>query len=60
MPEDKILTAITVLTRKVDDLAAQVSQHDAKLRWITSVALVVIGIVGGPNAVNLISGAGLS
>lgn len=60
MPEDRILIAIATLTRKVDDLSRQVSAHDAKLRWITSVACVVIGVVGGPNAVSLISGAGVS
>jgi hypothetical protein len=53
--DDKILTAVNELTRKVDALATQVQAHETKLRWITSAALLVIGVVGGPNAVELIA-----
>lgn len=55
---DEILTAITQLTAKVDNLAQQVAAHDAKLKWITSIAIFVIGVVGGPNAVQLLTSAG--
>lgn len=48
--EDKILTAIASLTKKVDDLADQVTAHERKLRWITTAAVFVVGAVGGPNA----------
>lgn len=55
MPEDKILSAIATLSGKVDDLTDKVRAHEKKLSWITSVALVVIGLVGGPNAARLIA-----
>lgn len=54
--DDKILKAIAQLETKVDALAKQVSDHETKLRWVTSAALLVIGVIGGPNAVDLISG----
>ena len=57
MDEQKILTALTSLESKVDALSTQVAGHNAKLKWITSVALLVIGAVGGPNAVQLVTGA---
>ena len=56
METDKILKAIGALESKVDSLSKQVTAHDAKLRWITSVALLVIGVVGGPNALQLVPG----
>lgn len=56
METDKILRALATLETKVDELGKQVTAHDAKLRWITSVALLVIGVVGGPNAVQLVTG----
>lgn len=58
MPEDQILAALTELKTKVDALTARVSEHETKLRWVTSAALLVIGVIGGPNAVSLISGGG--
>lgn len=60
MDEDKILTALATLTTKVDALTQQVAAHETKLRWVTSAALLVIGVVGGPNALQLITGAGVS
>ena len=56
METDKILKAIGALESKVDSLSKQVTAHDSKLRWITSVALLVIGVVGGPNALQLVTG----
>lgn len=58
--DDQILTAIAKLDAKVDALAKQVAAHETKLRWVTSAALLVIGVIGGPNAVSLITGAGVS
>lgn len=55
MPEDKILTALVTLTNKVDELSTRVAAHEKKLSYITSLALVVIGVVGGPNAVSLVT-----
>jgi hypothetical protein len=56
--DEKVLSAIARLSRKVDALAVQVDGHNVKLRWITSVALVVIGAVGGPNIVQIIASSG--
>lgn len=53
--EDKILTALAELTRKVDNMATQVADHERKLRWITAAAVFVIGAVGGPNAAKIIA-----
>ena len=47
METDKILKAIGALESKVDSLSKQVTAHDAKLRWITSVALLVIEWTAG-------------
>jgi len=58
--EDQVLTAIAKLEQKVDALSVQVAAHNAKLKWITSLALVVIGAVGGPNVVQLIATGGAS
>jgi hypothetical protein len=56
--EDQILTALAKLDAKVDALSQKVSDHETKLRWVTSAALLVIGVIGGPNAVSLITGGG--
>ncbi len=53
--DDKILLALGELRREVAALTRQVAEHDRKLRWVTSAALLVIGIIGGPNAVDLIT-----
>lgn len=55
---DPILDAIAKLSSKVDDLAKQVADHERKLRWITTVAVLVIGAVGGPNAAKYLSAGG--
>jgi hypothetical protein len=58
--EDQILTALAKLDSKVDALSQKVSDHETKLRWVTSAALLVIGVIGGPNAVSLITGNGVA
>lgn len=58
MPDDALLQALTDLQRKVDDLAAKVSALERKWQWITSAALLLVGAVGGPNAVSLVTGGG--
>jgi hypothetical protein len=55
--KDPVVVAIEQLGRKVDDLAARVTDHEKKLRWIVSVALLVVGAIGGPDAVQLVTGA---
>lgn len=51
----KLSTQVDGLAKQVDVLARQVSDHESKLRWVTSAALLVIGVIGGPNAVELIA-----
>lgn len=61
--DDKILTAIAelttkvnTLTGKVDRLTTKVADHQRKLRWITSAALLLVGAIGGPDAVQAVAG----
>ncbi len=54
---DPVLAAIERLEEKVDALAVRVTDHEKRLRWIVSVALLVVGAVGGPDAVQLLTGA---
>jgi hypothetical protein len=56
--DENLAQALENLRREVRSLAAQVAAQDKKLRWITSVALVIVGAVGGPNAVELITNSG--
>lgn len=53
---DPLVDAIDRLSEKVDALAVRVADHEKRLRWIVSVALLVVGAVGGPDAVQLITG----
>lgn len=53
---DEILKAIADLSTKVDTLARTVADHQRKLKWITSVALLVVGAIGGPDAVQAVAG----
>jgi hypothetical protein len=64
-PDEKVTQALSSLRLEVQGLAgevqrltAQVAAQDKKLRWITSVALVIVGAIGGPNAVELITNSG--
>lgn len=54
--KDPVLVVLARLEEKVDALAKRVTDHEARLRWIVSAALVVVGAVGGPDAVQLLSG----
>lgn len=44
------------LSRQVNDLSKQVATHDKMLRWLGSAALLVVGIIGGPDAVQTLAG----
>lgn len=54
---DPVLVAIERLEDKVDALAVRVTDHEKRLRWIVSVALLVVGAVGGPDAAQFLTGA---
>lgn len=52
---DPYLAALARVETKVDDLCKRVQDHEHRLRWITSAALLVVGLVGGPDAVQAIA-----
>lgn len=54
---DPVLVAIAKLTTKVDTLVEKVNDHERRLRWIVSAAVLVVGIIGGPDAVQLLTTA---
>lgn len=56
MPEDQIAKSLADLSRKVDDLSTKVGALEKKWQWITSATLLLVGAIGGPNAVSLITG----
>lgn len=56
MPEDQIAKSLEDLTKKVDDVQTKVNALEKKWQWITSAAFLLVGAIGGPNAVSLITG----
>jgi hypothetical protein len=58
MPEDAVLKALTELKAKVDDLSAKVTTLERRWQLVTSVAMLLIGAIGGPQAVSLVNGGG--
>jgi hypothetical protein len=53
---DPVLVAIAKLESKVDDLVQKVNDHEKRLRWVVTAAVLVVGAIGGPDAVQLVSG----
>jgi hypothetical protein len=56
---DPVLAAVERVERQVKDLRGQVLDHEKKLRWIMYVAVMVVGAVGGPDAVQVVTGGGV-
>lgn len=54
---DPVLVAIARLETKVNTLVRKVDDHEKRLRWVASAAILVVGVVGGPDAVQLLSTA---
>jgi hypothetical protein len=54
--DDKVLRSLADLKKKVDDLSAKVGSLEKKWQIVTSAALLLVGALGGPNAVSLITG----
>lgn len=53
---DPVLVAIARLEEKVDALVQRVGDQEKRLRWVVGVAVLVVGAVGGPDAVQLLAG----
>lgn len=53
---DPVLVAIARLEERVISMQATQQQHALKLRWVTAAAAIVVGLVGGPDAVAALSG----
>lgn len=53
---DPILTAIARLETKVDSISERVNDQESRLRWVVSAVVLAVGIIGGPNAVSLVTG----
>jgi hypothetical protein len=57
--QDPVLTSLTEVKTKVDSLAAQIVSLEKRLHIVYTVVVLVVGVIGGPNAVQLLSsGAG--
>lgn len=56
--DDQVLQAIAKLQTKVDNLSTKVGSLERKWQIVTSAALLLVGALGGPNAVSLINGGG--
>lgn len=53
---DPVLVALARLQDKVDGIASTQAQHARKIQWITTAAVLVVGAVGGPDAVAALTG----
>lgn len=53
--EDKILAQLEELRRSTETLTARMAAMERRWSWVSSAALLIIGVVGGPNAVDLIA-----
>lgn len=55
-PEDRLQATLEALVTTVDALKVTVTEQGKRLNLLYSLALVVVGAVGGPNAVALLTG----
>jgi hypothetical protein len=54
--QDPVLTSLTEVKTKVDSLAQQIVSLEKRLHIVYTVVVLVVGVIGGPNAVQLLSG----
>ncbi|MFB6976928.1 hypothetical protein ACFCXC_35340 [Streptomyces microflavus] len=61
---DPVLAQLATLQTKVDGLRREVKtiavtqdQHARKIQWMSAVALLAVGAIGGPDAVAALTGA---
>lgn len=55
---DPILVAIARLEERLTHMAERQASQDRTVRWLYGVAVLVVGLVGGPDAVQAVTGAG--
>jgi hypothetical protein len=55
-PQDPVLASLAKLGTKVDHLSAQVAAQEKRLHLVYTVVVLVVGVVGGPNAVQALMG----
>lgn len=55
--DDPVLVAIARLEERVIGIAEKQRDQAVKLRWVMGVAVAVVGLIGGPDAVSALSGA---
>lgn len=55
--DDPVLVAIARLEERVIGIAEKQRDQAVKLRWVMGVAVAVVGLIGGPDAVAALSGA---
>lgn len=53
---DPVLVALARLQDKVDAIAATQASHAKAIKWITTAALLMVGAIGGPDAVAALTG----
>lgn len=54
---DPVLVAIAKLETKLDAVITKVNDQERRIRWVISAAVLVVGAVGGPDAVQLLTTA---
>lgn len=54
---DPVLVAIARLETKLDAVVVKVNDQEKRLRWVYGAAVLVVGAVGGPDVVQLLSTA---
>lgn len=53
--DDPYMAALNVVIRRLDDIAATQQQHAKIIKWASSLAMLVIGAVAGPDAVSALA-----
>lgn len=60
MPEkterESVALTLARLEDKVDAIALTQAQHARAIKWITTAALLIVGAIGGPDAVAALTG----
>lgn len=55
-PQDPVLAKLATLNTKIDNLSVQVTNQEKRLHLVYTVVVLVVGVVGGPNAVQALMG----